>query len=362
MAPAAQPPRSFGRRRAHPRLRRHVRRIGRPREGRLRGGAGVVTLLTGRFLPRRAAALGARRLAPPGAAAAARRAGGAAARRRRLRRRGESLLLRARAPRRVARRDAARDLPVLVVAAAVALGRERPDRRRAIALAVAIAGAALVLGGAQIGALSGPGLMFAGSATVAYATYVLLADRFVARVDGMLLAALVTTGAASARSASAPSTGGLDTASLQTGGWLAVVLLAVVCTVVPISSFLLALPRVGPGTASILSTFETVVGVGLAALLLGESLGALQAGRRARGRRGDRAAAGASLGSRPMTLPLSPPLLPQLARSRSSLPDGAGLGLRAQVGRLPRDRLRRRRRGWIRSRATAGRCRATSPS
>ncbi len=33
----------------------------------------------------------------------------------------------------------------------------------------------------------------------------------------------------------------------------------------------------GPGTASILSTFETVVGVGLAALLLGESLGTLQA-------------------------------------------------------------------------------------
>jgi drug/metabolite transporter (DMT)-like permease len=167
--------------------------------------------------------------------------------------------------------------PVLVVAAAVALGRERPDRRRAIALAVAIAGAALVLGGAQIGALSGPGLMFAGSATVAYATYVLLADRFVARVDGLLLAALVTTGAGIGTLSFGAATGSLDPASLQTGGWAAIVLLAVVCTVVPISSFLLALPRVGPGTASILSTFETVVGVGLAALLLGESLGALQA-------------------------------------------------------------------------------------
>ena len=49
------------------------------------------------------------------------------------------------------------------------------------------------------------------------------------------------------------------------------------CTVVPIASFLFALPRVGPGTASILSTFETVVGVGLAALLLGESLDLVQA-------------------------------------------------------------------------------------
>ena len=102
--------------------------------------------------------------------------------------------------------------PVLVVAAAVALGRERPDRRRAIALATAIAGAALVLGGAQIGALSGPGLMFAGSATVAYASYVLLADRFTARVDGLLLATLVVTGAAIGTVTFGASTGSIATA------------------------------------------------------------------------------------------------------------------------------------------------------
>ena len=167
--------------------------------------------------------------------------------------------------------------PVLVVAAAVALGRERPDRRRAIALATAIAGAALVLGGAQIGALSGPGLMFAGSATVAYASYVLLADRFTARVDGLLLATLVVTGAAIGTLTFGASTGSIATAALAPSGWASIAALALLCTVVPIASFILALPRVGPGTASILSTFETVVGVGLAALLLGESLDVVQA-------------------------------------------------------------------------------------
>ena len=167
--------------------------------------------------------------------------------------------------------------PVLVVAAAVALGRERPDRRRAIALATAIAGAALVLGGAQIGALSGPGLMFAGSATVAYASYVLLADRFTARVDGLLLATLVVTGAAIGTVTFGSATGSIATDALATSGLLSIVALALLCTVVPIASFLFALPRVGPGTASILSTFETVVGVGLAALLLGESLDLVQA-------------------------------------------------------------------------------------
>jgi len=166
--------------------------------------------------------------------------------------------------------------PVLVLAAAVAFGRERPDRRRAVALGGALAGAALVLGGAQVGALSGAGLMFAAAATVAYATYVLLADRFTARVDGLLLATLVVTGAAIGTLTFGGSTGSLAASALEPSGIAAIVALALVATVVPIAAFLLALPRVGPGTASILSTFETVVGVGLAALLLGESLDLLQ--------------------------------------------------------------------------------------
>jgi drug/metabolite transporter (DMT)-like permease len=119
--------------------------------------------------------------------------------------------------------------------------------------------------------------MFAGSATVAYASYVLLADRFTARVDGLLLATLVVTGAAIGTMTFGASTGSIATATLATSGWVSIATLALLCTVVPIASFLFALPRVGPGTASILSTFETVVGVGLAALLLGESLDVVQA-------------------------------------------------------------------------------------
>ena len=45
-----------------------------------------------------------------------------------------------------------------------------------------------------------------------------------------------------------------------------------------------------------------------------------------------------------MTLPLKPPVLPQLARSRQDPADRRRLELRAQVGRLPLDRVRRRRR------------------
>ena len=165
--------------------------------------------------------------------------------------------------------------PAIVVLVAIAVGRERPDRRRAVALGASITGAALVLGGAQVTGLDGLGLACAASAVVAYATYVLLADRVARRVDGMLLATLVITGAAIGTLSLGGASGSLDF-GLDSGAWLAIGVMATLCTIVPIATFLLALPRVGPGTASIISGLEAVVAVVLAAVLLGDTLGAAQ--------------------------------------------------------------------------------------
>ena len=165
--------------------------------------------------------------------------------------------------------------PAVVVGGAIALGRERPDRRRAAALGASIGGAVLVLGGANVSGLDGLGLAFAASSVVAYATYVLLADRVARRVDGLLLAALVITGAAIGTLTTGAATGSLDL-SLGAPAWATIAALAALCTVVPIATFLIALPRIGPGTASILSTLETVIAVMLAALLLGDALGPSQ--------------------------------------------------------------------------------------
>jgi drug/metabolite transporter (DMT)-like permease len=57
-------------------------------------------------------------------------------------------------------------------------------------------------------------------------------------------------------------------------GWLAGI--SVVSTVAAVSLFFAGLKRVGPTTASILSTVEPVVTVILAFLVFGELLGALQ--------------------------------------------------------------------------------------
>ena len=123
-------------------------------------------------------------------------------------------------------------------------------------------------------------------AIVACASYVILADGFTRQMDGLLLATLVITGAAVATLVAGVAGGA--TLSLTPTAWTSVAALAVVCTVVPITAFILALPRVGPGTASILSTLETVVAVGLAALVLHDAARRPAAARcRARPRRRD---------------------------------------------------------------------------
>ena len=165
--------------------------------------------------------------------------------------------------------------PAIVVIGAIALGRERPNRRRALALACSLGGAVLVLGGANIGGLDGLGLAFAASSVVAYATYILLADRVARRVDGLMLATLVITGAAVGTTLAGGASGSLSF-TLSPAAWGTIAALAAFCTVVPIATFLIALPRVGPGTASILSSLETVIAVMLAALLLGDALGPAQ--------------------------------------------------------------------------------------
>lgn len=166
--------------------------------------------------------------------------------------------------------------PALVFAAAVALRRERADRRRVAALALASGGAVLVLAGGGTGALDPLGVALALGAAVSYATYILLADRVLNRADPFVLSALIATGAATSFTAVGAITGSLEL-SFATSGLVWIGALALVSTVVAISAFLVGLPKVGPATASIVSTIEPVVTVGLAMVFLGERLGAVQA-------------------------------------------------------------------------------------
>ena len=163
--------------------------------------------------------------------------------------------------------------PALVFCGAVALGRERVTPWKALALALASAGAALVLLGGATGRLEATGVALALAAGALYATYILVADTIAARIDAISLGALVTTGAA-ATFLVAGAAG--DALQFPAGGWVWIAAIALFSTVLPIATFVAGMQRVGASTASIVSTVEPVVTVGLAVVLLGESLGPLQ--------------------------------------------------------------------------------------
>ena len=168
--------------------------------------------------------------------------------------------------------------PAMVTVAAIALGRERANRRTAAALGLASAGLVLVLAGAGAGALDPVGTMLGVSAAVIYSTYVLSSAGVAGRVGPLLLSALVCTGAATTLTLAVAAGGDMHLGDVSAAGfgWLAG--LAAVSTVGAVSLFFAGLQRVGPTTASILSTAEPLTTVLLAFLAFGESLGPVQLG------------------------------------------------------------------------------------
>jgi drug/metabolite transporter (DMT)-like permease len=91
-----------------------------------------------------------------------------------------------------------------------------------------------------------------------------------------VLAALVCTGAALTLTGGSALLGELRPGELTPTGWVWVASIAGVSTVAAIGLFFAGLRRVGPTTASILSTVEPVITVLLAFAVFGEALGAVQ--------------------------------------------------------------------------------------
>jgi drug/metabolite transporter (DMT)-like permease len=165
--------------------------------------------------------------------------------------------------------------PAMVFVGAVVLGRERSSALKVGALLMAGAGLALVLAGGASGSLNTIGVALALAAALAYTSYILVADTVVADADGVGLAAIVITGAFLSVGTYTLLSGQLDL-GFDATAWAALVGLALFSTVVAVTTFFLGLELVGPSTASIVSTIEPAWTVGLAAIVFGESLGAVQ--------------------------------------------------------------------------------------
>ena len=166
--------------------------------------------------------------------------------------------------------------PAIVASAAVALGRERIDGRRLVALGLAFGGLVLVVAGAGHGALDPLGVALGLGAAGVYSAYILVSEGIVGRMRPRMLSALVCTGAAAPLTVGSALLGELRPGDLTVAGWGWLACLAIVSTVASISLFFAGLQRVGPTTASILATVEPLVTVLLAFLVFSETLGVAQ--------------------------------------------------------------------------------------
>jgi drug/metabolite transporter (DMT)-like permease len=166
--------------------------------------------------------------------------------------------------------------PAIVAAAAVALGRERINGRRVAALVLASSGLALVVAGAGTGALDPVGAALGLGAACVYSTYILVSEGVAVRMRPTVLSAIVCSGAAATLTVGAAVLGEFRPGALTAAGWGWLGCLGAVSTVAAISLFFAGLRRVGPTVASILSTVEPLVTVGLAAIVFGEVLSPVQ--------------------------------------------------------------------------------------
>jgi drug/metabolite transporter (DMT)-like permease len=166
--------------------------------------------------------------------------------------------------------------PVLVAVAAVALGRERLSPGQVAAIPLSLAGLALVLlGGSGVGEVDAYGVLLALGCAVLYSAYMLIIHAVVANVPPLTLSASVITGgllpflavAALTAEPAVPSTG---------DGWAIVLTMAVVGTVLPVAALTAGTALSGPSTATVLSASQPALTAGLAIVVLGETLTALQ--------------------------------------------------------------------------------------
>ncbi len=165
--------------------------------------------------------------------------------------------------------------PAWVVLLAWRLDGDRPDARRWLALALALAGTTLIAGDPS-GSANLLGVALALLAGLWYACYIVLGNRIIRHVPPTASSAWILSGATISFMALGLLLGQLHFDFAAPQGWVAIAGMVILATVIPVFTFLSGLQRVGPARAAILSALEPVFTVLLAIVVLGERLTATQ--------------------------------------------------------------------------------------
>jgi len=163
--------------------------------------------------------------------------------------------------------------PSLVVAAGWLFLRRKVTAKHGAALAASFVGLAMLVGGTHF-QLSWA-LLLALASPLVYTGYILIGETVMGSLPALAASAVIMVGAAVGFGLIAAVTSEL-TLPRSLAGWGVVVTLAVLPTMLAITLFLAGLPRVGASRAALLSTWEPVVTVILAAVILGDRLSVIQ--------------------------------------------------------------------------------------
>ncbi|MDO9695030.1 MAG: DMT family transporter [Candidatus Latescibacteria bacterium] len=161
--------------------------------------------------------------------------------------------------------------PALVAVLSVVVLKEQLTPRKMLALGLALAGAVLTIGLSGGGTPTGVALGV--GAAVIYALYIIYGTHLLKSVPPIPAAAVILAATAVVYAGLVAARGPQWPATAAGWGWIAAI--AAISTVVATVTFLAGLERIGPTSASTLSTVEPVISVSLAALVLGERLAPL---------------------------------------------------------------------------------------
>jgi drug/metabolite transporter (DMT)-like permease len=128
-----------------------------------------------------------------------------------------------------------------------------------------------LMGGTGLGTLNPEGVAWGLAAAGIYSVYIIAGARFTKGLSPIFVSAVIISSAALVYLVWSAIAGELHL-DLTWQAWLWTIAIALVCTVLAIVTFFAGLAKVGPSRAAIVSTLEPAVTVGLAALVLQESV------------------------------------------------------------------------------------------
>lgn len=162
--------------------------------------------------------------------------------------------------------------PAIVTLLSALLFKEQITGLKVLALILALSGTVLTIG---LGGGGSPlGIVLAVTAPFIYSAYILAGSK-ITKEAGILSSSIVVMISASLVFGVLVAVRGLNMPQTLIG-WGGILAIALLSTVIAIITFFAGLMRVGPTNASMLSTFEPITTVVLAAIVFGEEIGLMR--------------------------------------------------------------------------------------